>query len=1267
VMRSLVLLLWLLCGLCVGQSTIVYVNPSSTYASLPCGSTLATACVDIASALQSIPLVSSTSGGRIDIVLSSGSIHQACDVSLLTYMGSSTVRNITVRPVAGTAQVVCNSTTASRMFLVDVYGTSMTLNSLSITATSTVKVIEWNADTSFSTANLFNCVVSNASSLLSMAEGLNGYFVMTADNLTLSFIGGDTFHVSESWGVAVDLTIKNCVSQMHGVFLMLGSGSNNVVVDNCSITNGVDGFHVRPWSSLSVQNSIVSSSDWGVILYYGFIVFSNCWLNGARWVVWYGWSIDVYNSTIEGPMQTSSGLTHFYSWNYGSEMTFQDVKFKNIVADSSISNALFPVNIPFTLTFSSCTFEFHDLPIPLFGVSGSEMYPAQVLFEDCSFAPSSDVYTSLFNLVATGYDSSSFILKDSTFSGMQVEGDNLFYVETIWNILTTNCTFQNIVMTSGPIFRTKSGLTIADSYFSSISGTARVLLSFDFAGALSIQNSRFEFISLADQPALFMNKNGTVSLQNVTFSGVSALVTTAAIYMSTGTNLEVSNCFLFNFSNSHMIYQESFGTVYGSNVSFINSTGSSCVSMEPVSMATFNNTRFQSCNSNENGGAIFVDTSSSVMLKNSSFISNAALLNGGALYLADASSFAAVDGCLFSGNKAQNGGAMSLGDSSLGSILNSSFTNNNAVAFGGGIFVSSSTNWSQQNVQFIGNSAKTGGGMYYTDVTAGVSTQLHFKSNVASTVNQTLCNDVSGAGGGIFVKSLSYFSFVTNWINWTFVENSASSFGGAFGFDISDQFLASPSSLPNGFSFTSNSAQYGRNIGSTWKSVSVVLVTNPVMFFDDQAVLNFSFQDALNQSVVGGSCSFINSIFSSSPPDYFILGSRQPTILQSSSPYQLSVKFLFYRTFVNFPLANQTVNISLDLSLDNKRIKLVNLSVTLCNQGYSLISDQVTHYVCQPCYPGSFLSYGQAAYAICQECPPGKSSGWNATTCVNCTAGSFASSTGSRVCGVCGDGTYTSNGGNTVCEACPAGKITTKQGSTTCTPCPETSSTLNTGSTSLYSCVCSTGSYGKPWNGETCNQCRTSKGSQCKTNSSVPDVFSGYWRDLDTPDIIYQCIPSVACSQTAQDGDTECAAGYTGKRCGSCISPPYFHFDTYCKPCGDQKVAIGGWVVILLVSGYIVYDFLTRKQGRGSLEASLMFYSLQIVALYPRLIATWPNRVKFIFDGLSVLVMHFVSSLPSNANVRISTWTSSFQVVSFLMIIGKCKLFEYSFLSSFCS
>jgi hypothetical protein len=296
------------------------------------------------------------------------------------------------------------------------------------------------------------------------------------------------------------------------------------------------------------------------------------------------------------------------------------------------------------------------------------------------------------------------------------------------------------------------------------------------------------------------------------------------------------------------------------------------------------------------------------------------------------------------------------------------------------------------------------------------------------------------------------------------------------------------------------------------------------------------------------------------------------------------------------------------------------VSVTLCEPGLVLINDSLNFYSCVPCPSGTFLSYSNADFAVCDLCTSGKYSPEGSTTCSLCPPGSISNSNGSAFCSLCPPGTYLHQEAYSSCLSCATGRYSSDYGSTKCQFCIDGSITANEAAQSEFDCICSFGEYGQPWNQKPCKSCILGAGSVCSLNTSTPYVHSGYWRDGSANELVYRCFPSDACSETGFDLQTLCSAGYTGDHCGMCDAAIAYRQDMYCKLCGDNQVTLGGVFTLSIIVALIVVARIMRARKLNKAEVTVVVNALQLIAMYPRLMSSWPSKLQVLMDGMGIVV-----------------------------------------------
>ena len=251
--------------------------------------------------------------------------------------------------------------------------------------------------------------------------------------------------------------------------------------------------------------------------------------------------------------------------------------------------------------------------------------------------------------------------------------------------------------------------------------------------------------------------------------------------------------------------------------------------------------------------------------------------------------------------------------------------------------------------------------------------------------------------------------------------------------------------------------------------------------------------------------------------------------------------------------------------------------------------NKTTDKTCEDCPTGHYSSDGitctqvRAGYEINsnnngeQKCPAGKFSTAGSSSCTNCPAGEFSSTSGSSSCSPCPAGQFP-NEDSTSCSPCPAGQFSTA-GSSSCSPCPagEFSSTL--GSSACTNCPagkfssagsrycspcpagefssagspsctnCPGGTFSSSSGSTTCNSCPAGKfssaGSTSCSKCPAGSVSSEGW---------HACQPCTSGTYQTRLGKSAC------NNCRTCGDNEYESHpctktqNTVCSPCGGCPV-----------------------------------------------------------------------------------------------------------------
>ena len=234
---------------------------------------------------------------------------------------------------------------------------------------------------------------------------------------------------------------------------------------------------------------------------------------------------------------------------------------------------------------------------------------------------------------------------------------------------------------------------------------------------------------------------------------------------------------------------------------------------------------------------------------------------------------------------------------------------------------------------------------------------------------------------------------------------------------------------------------------------------------------------------------------------------------------------------------------------------------------------------CIPCSAGSFASRSGSPY--CERCPPGKNSNQNRTKCDECQANTFSVG-GVSVCTAC-QSDEGAPPGSSRCYACEPGYEMTSDGFT-CRACaigkerPHTQRTCSQckpgfiapNATTAYCTRCPEGTFSSA-NGTKCNKCPaneysiggTASCTKCKLGEGAPPGSSR----------CFSCEPGY---EVAEDGFTcrACPSGkkrpHTQKSCSACdpgsIAP---HAKSpYCAPCAAGTYSINATACVKCPVGH---------------------------------------------------------------------------------------------------
>jgi hypothetical protein len=282
--------------------------------------------------------------------------------------------------------------------------------------------------------------------------------------------------------------------------------------------------------------------------------------------------------------------------------------------------------------------------------------------------------------------------------------------------------------------------------------------------------------------------------------------------------------------------------------------------------------------------------------------------------------------------------------------------------------------------------------------------------------------------------------------------------------------------------------------------------------------------------------------------------------------------------------------------------------------GIELAEEANSQFVvkCNYCNLGKF-SNSSNSVSDCSVCPEAKfSPSKGQSACEICSSGSYITGDFAN-CVKCSSGRF-SFGNQTFCEACKPARFSTGEGYSFCTSCPEFMLSKE-GSRSLQDCFCKAGYFGSvefsTSDSNQCQVCPIVEGIFCPGNTTLPAIKQGYFFQLSDPLFPLKCYPEDACINSIY-ADTVCSDLYTGHACGSCIDYVSYRSFKRCQEC-SSRIFIG-FSIFAVVSGFFFLQIkLLHPSFRFSAHIRIILSSLQILALYMRLLSNWPQNLYSFF------------------------------------------------------
>jgi hypothetical protein len=327
----------------------------------------------------------------------------------------------------------------------------------------------------------------------------------------------------------------------------------------------------------------------------------------------------------------------------------------------------------------------------------------------------------------------------------------------------------------------------------------------------------------------------------------------------------------------------------------------------------------------------------------------------------------------------------------------------------------------------------------------------------------------------------------------------------------------------------------------------------------------------------------------------------------------------------------------------------VTFDLLMCAVGQSLQKDAFSRWYCYSCPGGKYAD--QINGTSCLSCKAGRSSADRSTSCSICPEGTYAAFE-SPSCLQCVPGQFSPTAESSSCSTCPIAKYQEFNQQTFCRDCPSTSSTLLEGRMQLTDCICLSGQFGSPYDGIPCKNCRNQEGVSCPANISIPLVSQGHWRDQQEVSRILDCIPKQACLAAFADNTTQCAEGYTGYLCGTCVPYQYFRLDSACRKCNSVPALM--WILLVLLVVFFLYGAYRISQNSGSIpyEARIGISWMQIISLFTKVSTAWPPEV-LVFLRLSSLINFDFELFSPACAVPVNYWSYYFaQMLAPIVFFG---------------
>ena len=230
---------------------------------------------------------------------------------------------------------------------------------------------------------------------------------------------------------------------------------------------------------------------------------------------------------------------------------------------------------------------------------------------------------------------------------------------------------------------------------------------------------------------------------------------------------------------------------------------------------------------------------------------------------------------------------------------------------------------------------------------------------------------------------------------------------------------------------------------------------------------------------------------------------------------------------------------------------------TPCSFGsYNANQDQTS---CTACGAGTYTTSSGTVYAYnCISCSAGTYSSsvqQEATLCMVCSIGTFASQLGAAECSMCGIGTYGSQLGATACIACETGKYVNQTGSSLCISCPIG---YYQSATQQSACnICAQGTYSNVAGSSLCISCPIGYYQSAMQQSACNICAQGTYSYLAGSSLCISCPIGYYQSAMQQSACNICAQGTYSTILGA----------TACNACPPGLKCSGGFNILACQNG----------------------------------------------------------------------------------------------------